>query len=251
MCHLSRSLSYFKCRDENKKLRTHHGKLVVASPFRSTKTHQYRRLHLVTTMLLEYNDLTCVQLRAICKERGLKQSGVKKVVIDRLLGNDNNASAPSTSPQNNDDDIGIILGSPTKVVATTELQDFQDETHTCLLFEGRSKYLSPSGLHFIANHQYRSAEYTHLDNLLNPFWTYLTECLPLWLAPNMVTTLGGMHCGLAYVTLWYYCPDFDNTPPDWVVMLAGYCSFAYYTLDCMDGKQARRTGSSSPLGQLL
>ena len=77
-------------------------------------------------MLLEYNDLTCVQLRAICKERGLKQSGVKKVVIDRLLGNDNNASAPSTSPQNNnDDDIGIILGSPTKVVATTELQIFK------------------------------------------------------------------------------------------------------------------------------
>jgi ethanolaminephosphotransferase len=27
--------------------------------------------------------------------------------------------------------------------------------------------------------------------------------------------------------------------------------FLYYTFDCMDGKQARRTGSSSPLGQLF
>jgi ethanolaminephosphotransferase len=34
-------------------------------------------------------------------------------------------------------------------------------------------------------------------------------------------------------------------------MLCAYCTFAYYTLDCMDGKQARRTGTSSPLGQLL
>eukprot|EP00985_Skeletonema_marinoi_P009705 scaffold4522_cov145-Skeletonema_marinoi.AAC.11 len=232
----------------------------------------------------EYNALTCVQLRAICKERGLVQKGVKKVIVDRLM-KDDKASTPAAAPtptqavhsspqkeDNEEEDIGIILGSPTKVLSSSSPvetpvkspapaasassidnndQEFQDETHTCHLFEGRSKYLSPSGLHFIANHQYRPSEYTHLDNLLNPFWTYLTECLPLWLAPNMVTTLGGMHCALAYGVMWYYCPDFDTTPPDWVVMLAGYCAFAYYTLDCMDGKQARRTGSSSPLGQLF
>jgi phosphatidylglycerophosphate synthase len=31
----------------------------------------------------------------------------------------------------------------------------------------------------------------------------------------------------------------------------GLCLLLYYTLDCMDGKQARRTHSSSPLGQLF
>ena len=225
----------------------------------------------------EYNRFTCVQLRGMCKERGLIQKGVKAEVIERLMQNDAAAAdaAPAASPdapasaqpqpvvekQEEEEDIGIILGSPTKVLSATatsntkspaaEEDSYQDETKTCKLFEGRSKYLSPSGLHFIANHQYRGGEYTHLDNLLNPFWTYLTELLPLWLAPNMVTTLGGLHCALAYGTLWYYCPDFDTTPPNWVVMLAAYCTFAYYTLDCMDGKQARRTGSSSPLGQLL
>ena len=232
----------------------------------------------MTKSLEEYNALTCVQLRAICKERGLVQKGVKKEVIERLMQDDTAVSSTTLpSPTQEDppqpeakeeeeEDIGIILGSPTKVLAGNkspaavpsaptssidDQDDYQDETHTCHLFEGRSKYLSPSGLHFIANHQYRGGEYTHLDNLLNPFWTYLTELLPLWLAPNMVTTLGGMHCALAYGTLWYYCPDFDTTPPDWVILLAAYCTFAYYTLDCMDGKQARRTGSSSPLGQLL
>lgn len=194
----------------------------------------------------DYNALTCVQLRAICKERGLVQKGVKKVIIDRLMEDDIAAEAspaPVSAP---------VVEKVTKDNnSSTDEVEFQDETFTCKLFEGRSKYLTPSGLHFIANHQYCSGEYTHLDNLLNPFWTYLTECLPLWLAPNMVTTLGGLHCALAYGTLWYYSPDFDGNPPDWVLLLASYCTFAYYTLDCMDGKQARRTGSSSPLGQLL
>ena len=233
----------------------------------------------MTRTAAEYNRFTCVQLRGMCKERGLIQKGVKAEVIERLMQNDDAAAAaadasattPAPAPasaqpqpvvekqEEEEEDIGIILGSPTKVLSTAttakspaaEEDSYQDEAKTCKLFEGRSKYLSPSGLHFIANHQYRGGEYTHLDNLLNPFWTYLTELLPLWLAPNMVTTLGGLHCALAYGTLWYYCPDFNTTPPDWVVMLAAYCTFAYYTLDCMDGKQARRTGSSSPLGQLL
>ena len=231
----------------------------------------------------EYNALTVIQLKKLCKERQLVQKGVKKEIIDRLMEddklldslaeNDPSALTPATvaAGAEEEGDIGIILGSPTKVVqappssstttvstsspsaavTTNNNEEYQDETNTTVLFEGRSKYLTQSGLHFIANHQYRPSDYTYLDNRLNPFWTYLTECLPLWLAPNMVTTLGGLHCGLAYGILWYYCPDFDTTPPSWVIMLASYCSFAYYTLDCMDGKQARRTGSSSPLGQLL
>ena len=75
------------------------------------------------------------------------------------------------------------------------LTDPRDETlTTCLIFEppvktaaGKRKgNISHSGLHFIATHQYRSGDYTHLDNFLNPMWTYLTELLPMWLAPNMV-----------------------------------------------------------------
>ena len=62
-----------------------------------------------------------------------------------------------------------------------------------------------------------------------------------------VTTLGGLHCGVAYAVLWWYSPDFNVVTPDWTVFLAGWCIIAYYTLDCMDGKQARRTGSSSPV----
>ena len=138
-------------------------------------------------------------------------------------------------------------------VTDSKPQPLDETLLPCILFEPAVEKgnISPSGLHFIASHQYRPSSPTHLDTLLNPLWTFLTELLPTWVAPNMVTTLGGLHCGIAYGILWWYAPDFDKSPPDWVVALSAYSTVAYYTLDCMDGKQARRIGASSPLGQLL
>ncbi len=39
--------------------------------------------------------------------------------------------------------------------------------------------------------------------------------------------------------------------PAWVYFLCGFAILMYLHLDCLDGKQARRTKSSSPLGQLF
>lgn len=39
--------------------------------------------------------------------------------------------------------------------------------------------------------------------------------------------------------------------PWWVYFLNGFAGLVYLHLDCIDGKQARRTKSSSPLGQLF
>eukprot|EP00163_Fabomonas_tropica_P010676 TRINITY_DN208_c0_g1_i2.p1 TRINITY_DN208_c0_g1~~TRINITY_DN208_c0_g1_i2.p1 ORF type:complete len:318 (+),score=43.58 TRINITY_DN208_c0_g1_i2:551-1504(+) len=39
--------------------------------------------------------------------------------------------------------------------------------------------------------------------------------------------------------------------PLWVYPFCGICGFAYQTLDALDGKQARRTGMSGPLGELF
>ena len=39
--------------------------------------------------------------------------------------------------------------------------------------------------------------------------------------------------------------------PWWVYLINGLAGLVYLHLDCIDGKQARRTGSSSPLGQLF
>ena len=45
--------------------------------------------------------------------------------------------------------------------------------------------------------------------------------------------------------------DFQGDVPEWLAYTLVFNSLAYQTLDNMDGKQARRTGNSSPLGLLF
>jgi ethanolaminephosphotransferase len=118
--------------------------------------------------------------------------------------------------------------------------------------------LTDDGLAQIANHKYVGGSYTLLDTYLSPnLWQPLTDMLPLWLAPNVVTTIGGAYCLLSFVLSSLYLngstaeQSGTDVIPRWLFFSNGICMFFYYTFDCMDGKQARRTGSSSPLGQLF
>ena len=49
----------------------------------------------------------------------------------------------------------------------------------------------------------------------------------------------------------YYSPNGREEAPFWVPLSCGLGLFIYQTLDAIDGKQARRTGTSSPLGELF
>ncbi|XVE74455.1 hypothetical protein DITRI_Ditri12bG0018700 [Diplodiscus trichospermus] len=50
---------------------------------------------------------------------------------------------------------------------------------------------------------------------------------------------------------YVYSPHLDSPPPRWVHFAHGLLLFLYQTFDAVDGKQARRTNSSSPLGELF
>ncbi|XP_071926421.1 choline/ethanolaminephosphotransferase 1-like isoform X1 [Coffea arabica] len=50
---------------------------------------------------------------------------------------------------------------------------------------------------------------------------------------------------------YIYSPQLDTPPPRWVHFAHGILLFLYQTFDAVDGKQARRTNSSSPLGELF
>jgi phosphatidylglycerophosphate synthase len=117
--------------------------------------------------------------------------------------------------------------------------------------ENNTTSFTSEGLENIAAHKYKPGAYTYFDNFFNPMWNKMTELIPLSVAPNMITTIGALHCFFAYCVLWYHAPHLDQDVPNWVIFICGYCTVAYYTFDCMDGKQARRTGTSSPLGQLF
>ncbi|CAD7701202.1 unnamed protein product [Ostreobium quekettii] len=112
-------------------------------------------------------------------------------------------------------------------------------------------YLSSEALKGLKAYQYKAGGYTWLDDLHTPAWNYVVSKLPMWLAPNMITLSGTLAVVMAYLLTIWYLPNFQGEAPRWVYAASAFSVFFYVNLDCIDGKQARRTGSSSPLGQLF
>uniref|UniRef100_A0ACD6ALN9 Uncharacterized protein n=2 Tax=Avena sativa TaxID=4498 RepID=A0ACD6ALN9_AVESA len=69
--------------------------------------------------------------------------------------------------------------------------------------------------------------------------------------PNMITLTGFMFLLTSALLSYIYSPRLDTAPPRWVHLAHGLLLFLYQTFDAVDGKQARRTSSSSPLGELF
>ncbi|KAM7517867.1 hypothetical protein LguiB_016829 [Lonicera macranthoides] len=63
--------------------------------------------------------------------------------------------------------------------------------------------------------------------------------------------MGFMFLVISSLLGYVYSPRLDSPPPRWVNFAHGLLLFLYQTFDAVDGKQARRTNSSSPLGELF
>lgn len=111
--------------------------------------------------------------------------------------------------------------------------------------------LSVNQLERLANHKYSASGVSALEPILQPYWRWLVEQIPLWWAPNALTLAGLVINGLTTAILMIYCPDSRQPAPSWCYFLCALGLFIYQTLDAIDGKQARRTNSSSPLGELF
>jgi ethanolaminephosphotransferase len=105
----------------------------------------------------------------------------------------------------------------------------------------------------IRNYRYKGGDDSLIyKHALSPFAQWLVENLtPTWVAPNVITLLGLVCTTFAMVLTLVYNPYLNVGAPRWLCLLSGICVFAYQTLDNMDGKQARRTGSSSALGMFF
>jgi phosphatidylglycerophosphate synthase len=115
-----------------------------------------------------------------------------------------------------------------------------------------TRRLSDSTLVNIATHKYKGGTYTPIDNWLNPFWLFCANLLPGWIAPNMVTLIGvGFNILSCYLITRETNGRFQGNVRPWVNVVCGLCLFIYQTLDAMDGKHARATKNSTPLGQLF
>ncbi|CAG9863193.1 unnamed protein product [Phyllotreta striolata] len=115
----------------------------------------------------------------------------------------------------------------------------------------KQKLLSDVQLKKLGEHQYSCQSVSLLDKILQPYWSWLVLKVPIWLAPNLITVLGlFVNVFTALILIWY-SPDARSEPPRWSCALCAFGLFIYQSLDAIDGKQARRTNSSNPLGELF
>ncbi|XP_035738173.1 cholinephosphotransferase 1-like isoform X3 [Vespa mandarinia] len=115
----------------------------------------------------------------------------------------------------------------------------------------KEKLLSPGQLKRLSEHKYSCTTNSLLDAFLQPWWDWLVSKVPLWLAPNLITILGLIVNIVTTLILVYYSPDAKVEAPRWACFLCALGLFIYQSLDAIDGKQARRTGTSTPLGELF
>lgn len=113
--------------------------------------------------------------------------------------------------------------------------------------------LTPAHKEAIRRYKYNGGDSSLIyQYILSPFAQMCVEhWTPTWLAPNVITLSGIICTSFAMVLTLTFNPNLDENAPKWLHLVTALSIFIYQTLDNMDGKQARRTGSSSPLGMLF
>ncbi|XP_046861399.1 cholinephosphotransferase 1-like [Xenia sp. Carnegie-2017] len=114
-----------------------------------------------------------------------------------------------------------------------------------------SAVLNENQLKKLSKHKYNAECSTLFDPIMQIWWRWFVERMPLWVAPNTITILGLLINFITTLILVYFSPQAHSKVPSWSLYLNGFGLFVYQTLDAIDGKQARRTNSSSPLGELF
>lgn len=74
------------------------------------------------------------------------------------------------------------------------------------MFE-HGRILSPVQLKRLSEHKYSYESKSLLDSFLQPWWNFLVNRVPLWLAPNLITLTGLIINILTSLILIWHSPD--------------------------------------------
>lgn len=98
----------------------------------------------------------------------------------------------------------------------------------------------------------RRWRYTVFDNSLttlvcNPVWNWVVTFIPKECAPNAITLAGFICVVLSHLV----AASYRSSHPVLTAVSCAVLGTTYFHLDALDGKHARNTGNSSPLGELF
>lgn len=115
-----------------------------------------------------------------------------------------------------------------------------------------SIFIPKHAIKHLDEYRYQSEDRSLITKyILKPFWQRFVNVFPLWMAPNMVTLLGLMFIVVSDVLVFFFDPYYETVSPQWLYFWHSFAVFMYQTFDACDGMHARRTGQSSPLGELF
>ncbi|CAD7940460.1 unnamed protein product [Amoebophrya sp. A120] len=115
-------------------------------------------------------------------------------------------------------------------------------------------YVTPAGIRNLMHFKYAAGKYSALDNVLNPFWFWFSSFLPASVSPNLVTFAGFLVMLSGFVVMLVVHVTSETISPEarWAGHIySAVAILVYQTCDAADGKHARRTGQSTPLGALF
>lgn len=119
------------------------------------------------------------------------------------------------------------------------------------------QYITNEQLNGFDSYKYSCKDTSPLSNyVMHPFWNNVVKLFPRWIAPNLLTLAGFLFLVSQTIVLTVVDPQLSlggrvDAIPRWVWFYSAFAHFMAHTLDGIDGKQARRTGSSSPLGEMF
>jgi phosphatidylglycerophosphate synthase len=106
-----------------------------------------------------------------------------------------------------------------------------------------------------AKYAYKSVNDSIVNRFYARYWLPLAiRAIPPGMSANLVSIIGDVAVWIAFLLLSGVLAGPMSVvarPSPWLFGLVGLLLFFYHTMDCLDGIQARRTGSSGPLGEFV
>ncbi|KAF8583892.1 Choline/ethanolaminephosphotransferase [Ramaria rubella] len=110
----------------------------------------------------------------------------------------------------------------------------------------------PSALQNLKLYRYSAVDKSPLTKyVLRHYWDFAVTLFPMSMAPNLITLSGLGFIIFNVITLIALVPNLVGPAPSWVYYSFALGLFLYQTFDNVDGRQARRTKSSSALGHIF
>ncbi|KAI9357869.1 CDP-alcohol phosphatidyltransferase-domain-containing protein [Pilaira anomala] len=119
----------------------------------------------------------------------------------------------------------------------------------------RSEFLTKEQLNALHLYKYGAIDRSFITKyVLSHYWNWCVQFFPINMAPNLITLTGLMFMIINVAFAIFLAPEMginDEAGPSWIYYSFALGIWLYSTFDNVDGKQARRTNSSSPLGELF